>query len=121
MFSGIGNDIVEVERIGKALGRNGFRERVFTPLEIEEVVGKGNKTESYAGKFAGKEAVSKAFGTGVRGFELKDIEILKDELGKPVVHLGGSLVEKYRDYKIEISISHCKEYATAVAILILKN
>lgn len=117
MFSGIGNDIIEIERIKKALERPGFRERVFTEKELIEIENKGNKTESYAGKFAAKEAVSKAFGTGIRGFELKDVEILGDELGKPVVHLGGTLTEKYKNHKIELSISHCKEYAAAVAIL----
>ncbi|MGL4403522.1 MAG: holo-ACP synthase [Fusobacteriaceae bacterium] len=117
MFSGIGNDIIEIERIKQALSRPGFRERVFTEKEIEEIVNKGDKTESYAGKFAAKEAVAKAFGTGVRGFDLRDVEILGDELGKPLVHLGGDLAEKYAKHKIELSISHCKEYAAAVAIL----
>ncbi|MGL4253678.1 MAG: holo-ACP synthase [Fusobacteriaceae bacterium] len=117
MFSGIGNDIIEIERIKQALSRPGFRQRVFTEREIEEIGNKGDKTESYAGKFAAKEAVAKAFGTGVRGFDLRDIEVLGDELGKPVVHLGGNLAEKYMNHKIELSISHCKEYAAAVAIL----
>ncbi|MGL4567841.1 MAG: holo-ACP synthase, partial [Fusobacteriaceae bacterium] len=85
--------------------------------EISEVKSRGDRAESYAGKFSAKEAVAKAFGTGVRGFDLKDIEILRDELGKPVVHLGEVLRERYKDHKIELSISHCKEYATAVAII----
>lgn len=117
MFSGVGNDIIEIERIKKALERPGFRERVFTEREITEIIGKGDKTQSYAGKFAAKEAVAKAFGTGVRGFDLRDVEILGDELGKPIAHLGGVLAEKYMNYRIELSISHCKEYAAAVAIL----
>ncbi len=117
MFSGIGNDIIEIERIKKAMEKPGFRERVFTGQEIEEIEKKGGKAESYAGKFAAKEAVAKAFGTGIRGFDLRDIEVLGDELGKPVVHLGGILQKKYMNHKIELSISHCKEYAAAVAIL----
>lgn len=117
MFSGIGNDIIEIDRIKKALERPGFRERVFTEKEVAEIISKGDKTESYAGKFAAKEAVAKAFGTGVRGFDLRDLEVLGDELGKPVVYLGENLRERYKNHKIELSISHCREYAAAVAIL----
>lgn len=118
---GLGNDIVEIKRIEKAMGKNGFKERVFTEKEISLIENKGNKVESYAGRFSAKEAISKSFGTGVRGFNLKDIEILNDEFGKPIVFFKGELQEKYRNYKIELSISHCKEYATAVAILLKKE
>ncbi|MGL5970494.1 MAG: holo-ACP synthase, partial [Cetobacterium sp.] len=76
---------------------------------------KGGKAESYAGRFSAKEAISKALGTGVRGFNLVDIEILNNSLGKPEVTLLGEL--KKRDIKVEVSISHCKTYATAVAII----
>ncbi|WP_297596340.1 holo-ACP synthase [uncultured Cetobacterium sp.] len=118
---GIGNDIVEISRIQKALSRKGFKERVFTLEEIAQIEKKGGKIESYAGRFSAKEAISKAFGTGVRGFELVDIEILNNDLGKPVVNLFGSLKEREEKIEIQISISHCKEYATAVAIVIEKE
>lgn len=117
MILGLGNDIIEIERIRSAISKPKFSERVFTLKELEEMGAKGDRAESYAGKFAAKEAVSKALGTGVRGFELTDIEILKDELGKPSVYLKNSLAEKYSQYKIEISISHCRDYAAAVAII----
>lgn len=119
-FVGIGNDIIEIKRIEKAITRNNFKEKIFSEKEIEIIASRGNKTESYAGRFSAKEAVSKALGTGVRGFSPRDIEILNDELGKPYVVFRGK-IEKYNSqYIVELSISHCKEYATAVAIILKK-
>lgn len=115
---GLGNDIVEISRIEKAILKKGFLEKVFTEKEIEFMKSKGNRVESYAGRFSAKEAISKAFGTGVRGFKLTDIEILNDDLGKPIVSLKGILKEREKKVKIELSISHCKEYATAVALVL---
>lgn len=115
---GLGNDIVEISRIEKAILKKGFLEKVFTEKEIELMKSKGNRVESYAGRFSAKEAISKAFGTGVRGFKLTDIEILNDDLGKPIVSLKGILKEREKKVKIELSISHCKEYATAVALVL---
>lgn len=118
MLLGLGTDIIEISRIEKALKNDNFKYKVYTPKEIEEAEKKGiNKFSTYAGKFCAKEAISKSLGTGVRGFNLIDIEILSDELGKPKVYFYGSLKEMMLDKYIEISISHCKEYATAVAIL----
>lgn len=117
MFYGIGNDIVEIERIEKAIEKTAFKARVYTEKELELIKKKGDKAETYAGRFSAKEAISKAFGTGVRGFDLVDIEILQDDLGKPKVYLHNSLKEKYENFIIELSISHCKTYATAVAII----
>ena len=116
-FVGIGNDIVEIERISKAIEKSGFKKRVFTVKEIEQIEEKGNKVESYAGRFSAKEAISKALGTGVRGFNLVDIEILNNSLGKPEVTLKGNLENKNEKFIVDISISHCKDYATAVAII----
>jgi holo-[acyl-carrier protein] synthase len=116
---GIGNDIVEVERIEKAINKSkAFCERVYTQSEISYAEKKKNKYETYAGRFCAKEAVSKAFGTGIRDFSMKDIEILNDNLGKPYVKLWGSIREKYENYTVMVTISHCKKYATASAIII---
>ncbi len=118
MFKGLGNDIVEIERIKKAIERTPkFLSKVFTEREIEVVSSKKNPYPSYAGRFAAKEAISKAFGTGVRGFSLVDIEILPDDLGKPRVYLYGELKKRYLEENIMISISHSRDYATAVAVL----
>ncbi|MGL4652871.1 holo-ACP synthase [Cetobacterium sp.] len=114
-FVGIGNDIVEISRIESAISKKGFKERVFTENEIIQIEAKGGKSESYAGRFSAKEAIAKALGTGVRGFNLIDIEILNNSLGKPEVIFLGNLKEK--NVVVEISISHCKDYATAVAII----
>ena len=72
-----------------------------------------------AGNFAAKEAISKAIGTGFRGFGLKDIEVLRDELGKPVVNLSEKIYKLLdrKDFNMHISISHNKENAIAYAVM----
>lgn len=117
MIYGIGNDIIEVSRIKKALENPKFKERIYTKNEIELLDSKGGKAESYAGRFAAKEAVSKAFGTGVRDFNFSDIEIINDSFGKPIVSLKNGLGNMYNKFRIELSISHCKDYAAAVVII----
>ena len=121
MIVGIGNDIIEIERIEKAILKEGFKNKVYTQRELENIEKRGNRTETYAGIFSAKEAISKAIGTGVREFSLTDLEILNDDLGKPYVvvseKLDKILKTKKEDYQIEISISHSKKYATAMAII----
>ena len=121
MIVGIGNDIIEIERIEKAISKEGFKAKVFTQREIENIVKRGNRAETYAGIFSAKEAISKAIGTSVREFSLTDLELLNDDLGKPYVvvseKLDKILKTKKEDYQIEISISHSKKYATAMAII----
>ena len=122
MIIGIGNDIIEIERIEKAISKEGFKNKIYSQRELENIEKRGNRTETYAGVFSAKEAISKAIGTGVREFSLTDLEILNDDLGKPYVvvseKLDKILRNKKEDYQIEISISHSKKYATAVAIVI---
>lgn len=143
MILGIGTDIIEIPRIAKAIKSNDkFLHRVFTHKEIEYFTKKGfadhssinnggkndNKYifQSAAGNFAAKEAVSKALGTGIRGFSFKDIEILRDNKGKPVVYLYGKAEELAMEitrealaynYRFHITISHSRENAIAYAIL----
>ena len=122
MIIGIGNDIIEIERVEKAILKEGFKNKVYTQKELENIEKRGNRTETYAGIFSAKEAISKAIGTGVREFSLTDLEILNDDLGKPYVVISEKLDKilkaKKEDYQIEISISHSKKYATAVAIIL---
>ncbi len=122
MILGIGNDIIEIERVEKAILKEGFKNKVYTQKELENIEKRGNRTETYAGIFSAKEAISKAIGTGVRGFSLTDLEILNDDLGKPYVvvseKLDKILKTKKEDYQIEISISHSRKYATAMAIIL---
>ena len=121
MIVGIGNDIIEIERIEKAISKEGFKNKIYTQRELKNIEKRGNRTETYAGIFSAKEAISKAIGTGVREFSLTDLEILNDNLGKPYVvvseKLDKILKTKKEDYQIEISISHSKKYATAMAII----
>ena len=121
MIVGIGNDIIEIERIEKAISKEGFKNKIYTQRELENIEKRGNRTETYAGIFSAKEAISKAIGTGVREFSLTDLEILNDDLGKPYVvvseKLDKILKTKKEDYQIEISISHSKKYAIAMAII----
>ena len=122
MIVGIGNDIIEIERVEKAISKEGFKAKVYTQREIENIVKRGNRTETYAGIFSAKEAISKAIGTGVREFALTDLEILNDDLGKPYVIVSDKLNKiiqrKKENYQIEIAISHSKKYATAMAIIL---
>ena len=123
LIVGCGIDLVKIERIEKIIKRWGdnFIFRIFTPLEREYCEKKkGNKYQSYAGKFAAKEALLKALGLGLREANWKEIEIKNDELGQPIIDTSGKLkniasakgVSKYF-----ISISHTKEYAAAQVIL----
>ena len=121
MIVGIGNDIIEIERIEKAILREGFKNKVYTQKELKNIEKRGNRVETYAGIFSAKEAISKAIGTGVREFFLTDLEILNDDLGKPYVIVSEKLDKiiknKKEDYQIKISISHSKKYAIAMAII----
>lgn len=117
MILGVGNDIVEIKRIEKACEKEAFMHRYYTE---EELVLCKNKASKLAGNFAVKEAVAKSFCTGFRGFEAKDIEVLRDELGKPYVQLYGGAKMKYEAMgatSIHVSISNTDELASAVAIL----
>ena len=88
----IGIDIIEVERIKKSLNKRGdFLKKVFTDREIEMFESKGNNPQTIAGNFVAKEAISKSLGLGIRGYNFKDIEILRDDLGKPIVNTYNNL------------------------------
>jgi len=119
-----GVDIIEIDRIKKSLESCGdsFRDKVFTAREIEYCEGKkAVRYQSYAARFAAKEAVSKAFGTGIgRGVSLKDIEVLNDEYGKPYVVLAGRAKELFNEInaiEISLSLSHSQNYAVAYAVM----
>lgn len=121
LIYGIGVDIIEIARIEKAMHRsNNFLEKVFTDEEIKFYKSHNFRTESIAGGYAAKEAVSKAIGTGFRGFSLKDIVIKRDELGKPLVELLGKardIVSEKGNFKVHLSISHSDSNAVAYVVL----
>ncbi len=118
MIIGIGTDIIEIERVKRAVERTHFRNRVFTPLEQNYCESRNNsKFASYAARFAGKEAFFKAVGTGIVT-DLTDVEIVNVKSGQPFIRLydqAARLVSP--DAKIHLSLSHSKTYATAVCII----
>ena len=115
MILGVGTDIVQIARIQKAIENPRFFERVYTVREREIMRNfcPERLWEHAAGLFSAKEAVAKAFGTGFVGFGFSDIEILPDEMGRPVVHLHENACRKGR---IHVSIAHSSTDATAFAI-----
>jgi len=123
----LGTDIVEVDRIKTAIenGENRrFLTRVFTPNEIKYCESKkASKYQSYAARFAGKEAVSKAFGTGIGSNAFfNEIEILNNEFGKPSVILHGRAKDFYSSLEatgISITLSHSREYAVAYVVILV--
>lgn len=120
MVSGIGNDIIEIKRVQAAIERHGqrFLDLIFTPREQVHCQKYKNPYPHYAARFAAKEAVSKALGTGLRDCVWTDFEIVNNELGKPSIILSKEFQSKFGQPKLLVSMSHCKEYATATVILI---
>ncbi len=120
MVKGIGVDIIEINRIKEAIiNKTRFKDRFFTPAEVSYCEGHKLPWSYYAGRFAAKEAVVKALGTGFRGFKWQDIEIIKDGLGKPEVILHNNAEKIAQELQIEeimISISHSRDYAVAQAM-----
>lgn len=116
MIKGIGMDMVEISRMKKACEKEHFLKRIFT---AEEIVQFRKFPVRLAGNFAVKEAVSKALGTGFRSFCPNEIEVLRDDTGKPYVNLYGSareIQEKLQINSIFVTITNEKEYACAVAV-----
>ena len=117
---GIGIDIIEIARIGAAIKNKRFIGRVFTEQEIKYCEGRGKQsTASYAARFAAKEAVLKAFGTGLSGGSLQDIEIICNNRGCPYVQLSGyyALLAKEDGVKaVHLSLTHAKSYAAATVM-----
>ena len=116
----VGVDLIEIERIRRALARHGdsFKERCFTAAERAYCDAKPNPPQHYAGRFAAKEAVGKALGSGVH-FTWKEIEIRGRP--KPGVFLSGrtaAWAERVRAGRIELSMTHSRELAAAVAVVL---
>ena len=121
---GIGTDITEISRIADMLARHGdsFKNLTFTDLEIRYCEGHKNSDENFAARWSAKEAILKALGTGYAdGIKWRDLEIRNLLSGKPVVAIGGRVLEIAREENLSdflVTLSHCKEYATATAIII---
>jgi len=113
----VGVDLIEIERVRRALERPRFRERCFTEAEREYCDSRANPAESYAARFAGKEAVGKALRCGVR-FTWKEVEIVGRP--KPGVRLTGrtaAFADKVRAGAIDLSMTHSRELAAAICVV----
>ncbi len=114
----VGTDIVEIYRVAGVIERwqEKFLQRVYTPAELRYCRG---RVSELAARFAGKEAISKALGTGIRGLAWRDMEILPDPLGKPTVTLHHRALARARAIGLsvfEVSLSHSQEFAIAVVV-----
>ena len=124
---GIGTDITECLRIARMIERHGelFIDRVYTPEEIRYCQSRKQSTQHYAGRWAAKEAILKALGTGWRkGISWRDMEVRNEPGGKPVVAVRGGVkdvIEQLGITEIHVTISHCRTHATATAIAVGKS
>lgn len=115
-----GIDLIEIDRIEDALSRHGkrFLERIYTPAEVRLCSG---RAEALAGRFAAKEAVSKALGCGIGEVRWKEIEILADDTKAPKLHLHGAAAQRAEALGLadwSVSISHSRDHAVAMAVAI---
>ena len=121
MIAGIGTDIAEVKRFEKWVDNPEMIERFFNVKEYSSAGSKAAKCQHYAVRFAAKEAFSKALGTGITGFGLKEVYITNDSEGKPLLNIEGSALsimkERLGDCNAFVTLSHEKEYAVAFVIL----
>ena len=108
----VGIDLVEVKRIKKSIQNPRFCERVFGPAERAFLQERGFSAQSAAASFCAKEAFAKALGTGVRGFSLREVELLRGSLGEP----SPQRIVCERGLVFSVSVTHTKEYASAVVI-----
>jgi len=124
---GIGTDITECLRIARMIERHGelFINRVYTPAEIAYCQSRRQATQHFTGRWAAKEAILKALGTGWRrGISWRDVEIRNEPGGKPVVAVRGGVkevVEQLGIIKLLVSISHCRTHATAYAVAVART
>ena len=116
MIIGVGTDVIEVGRIKKACMKQAFFERCFTSSERALI---GDNYVQAAGNWAVKESVGKVFGTGISGFDMTDIEVLRDERGKPYINLYNQADVRAKELKIQymhVSISNIDNLVIAYVI-----
>ena len=115
-----GVDLIEISRIEEVIARHGkhFLERIYTPAELDYC---GKRAESLSGRFAAKEAVAKALGSGIGDVSWKEIEVLGDEQNAPTLTLHGAAKQKAEDLGLKIwsvSISHSQSHSVAFVVAI---
>jgi holo-[acyl-carrier protein] synthase len=112
----VGVDLIEIERVAAVLARHGsrFLERVYTAREVAYCRG---RVPELAARFAAKEATAKALGTGMRGIRWRDIEVLPDGRGKPLLYLHGAARARAMELGLQefaVSLSHSRDFAVAM-------
>ena len=115
-----GVDLIEINRIEEVIARHGkhYLERIYTPAELEQC---GRRAESLAGRFAAKEAVAKALGSGIGDVSWKEIEVLGDEQHAPRLTLYGTAKQKADELGLttwSVSISHSQSHSVALVVAI---
>lgn len=119
MIAGVGVDTVEIRRIEQFLRRHAAAGRVYGPAEsafLKEEKGPAGYLASCAANFCAKEAFAKAMGTGVRGFSLHEVELLRDPAGKPFFHLSGDAARLAEGVLLHVSVTHTRTHATAFVV-----
>ena len=123
MILGTGTDLMEISRMAQSIDRFGdrFLHRVFTPREIAYCQRKKNAAESFAARFAAKEAGAKALGTGIsQGVSWLELEVTREPTGRPLLQLTGRAADRARALgvnRISVSLSHSRDTALAVVIM----
>lgn len=115
----VGLDLIEIKRVQKAMERSRFCKEILGGEEYRQLESRGFPPQSVAASFSAKEAFSKAIGTGVRGFSLAEVELLRQKDGKPYLLLhqrAKAAAEKAGFEAFSVSVTHTKEYAAAVVL-----
>lgn len=122
MMVGLGTDLIETRRVQASMDRFGkrFLQRIYTAGEIAYCLSKKNAAESFAARFAAKEAGAKALGTGIsRGVSWKELEVRREASGRPTLHLSGRAAELAQALgvrRVQLSLTHTRELAMAVVV-----
>lgn len=117
----VGTDILEIERFSKVINRRpGIREKIFTQNELEYCDLRSRPSQHLAARFCAKEAFAKALGTGIKDFNMRDIEVLNGSSGKPKLIMSKRIIELFGPghiLDVDLSISHSDLFAIAVVII----
>jgi holo-[acyl-carrier protein] synthase len=127
MILGIGSDIIDIRRIGKTIERHGerFLARIFTDIERNKAERRANRIDTYAKRFAAKEACAKALGTGLRaGVFWRDMGVVNLPSGKPTMRLTGGALERLQaitppGFEVQIDLTITDEWPTAQAFVVI--
>ncbi len=118
-MTAVGVDILDISRMVKSMQSQSFMKRVFSQKELEMFEKRNFPPQTVTANFCAKEAFSKALGTGVRGFKLSEVSVLRDELGKPYFEFYGRALQLAENKRFSVSLSHTAD--TAIAFVIAED